>query len=279
MDYRRHNGAFVNSAEPASDAGVSVSVCIATYNGEKYIQRQLTSILDQLSDDDEVIVVDDCSTDRTVATIRQIGDRRIGIHSNDRNMGEVFSFGRALTLAKNDFLFLSDQDDIWVPGRVSVMQQRLVETGAGVVASNFRWITAAEDLLDVPFDGVAARDSDRHLANIVAIFAGRTNYVGCAMALRREFVPMVVPIPSFVESHDLWIALASNLAASNAHLDESTLLKRKHDKNVTSTVSTRSLYRKLRSRVVFAMCLVVLLYRRARRSAPGGSLNHRDVRI
>ena len=275
----RHDKAFASFPEPASEAGVSVSVCIATYNGEKYIQRQLTSILDQLNDDDEVIVVDDCSTDRTVATIRQIGDRRIAIHSNDRNRGEVFSFGRALTLAKNEFLFLSDQDDIWVPGRVSLMQRRLVESGAGVVASNFRWITAAGDPLDVPFDGVAARHSKRRLANIVDIFAGKTNYFGCAMALRREFVPMIAPIPSFVESHDLWIALASNVAGSNVHLDESTLLKRKHDKNVTSTVSTRSLYRKLRSRVVFAMSLVVLFYRRSQRSAPGRSLNHRDVQI
>ena len=258
---------------------MSVSVCIATYNGEKYIHRQLTSILDQLNDDDEVIVVDDCSTDRTVATITQIGDRRIGIHGNERNRGEVFSFGRALTLAKNDFLFLSDQDDIWVPGRVQLMQQRLVESGAGVVTSNFRWITAAEEPLDVPFDGVAARDSKRHLANIVDIFAGKTNYFGCAMALRREFLPMVVPIPSFVESHDLWIALASNLAGSNVHLDESTLLKRKHDKNVTSTVSTRSLYRKLRSRVVFAISLVVLFHRRSRWSAPGRALSTDPRRV
>ena len=243
---------------------MSVSVCMATYNGEKYVCRQLTSILDQLNDEDEVVVVDDCSTDGTVAAIAQIGDRRISIHINDRNRGEVFSFGRALALAKNDFLFLSDQDDIWMPGRVSLMQRRLVESGAGVVASNFGWITAAEEPIDVTYDGVAARDSGRHFANIVDIFAGKTNYYGCAMALRREFVPMVVPIPSFVESHDLWIALASNVAGSNAHLDESTLLKRKHDRNVTSTVSTRSLYRKLRSRVVFATSLVVLFYRRAR---------------
>ena len=75
---------------------------------------------------------------------------------------------------------------------------------------------------------------------------------------------VVAPIPTFVESHDLWIALASNFTGSNVHVDESTLLKRKHASNVTSTISTRSLYRKLRSRVVFVMSLVVLCARRRR---------------
>ena len=82
-----------------------------------------------------------------------------------------------------------------------------------------------------------------------------------AMAIRREIIPMVVPIPNFVESHDLWIALASNLAQSNLHIDEATLLKRKHGRNATSTVSTRSLLRKFWSRVIFALSLLVLIGR------------------
>ena len=151
---------------------MSVSVCMATYNGEKYLSRQLHSILEQLNDDDEVIVVDDCSTDGTVETLKRLGDPRIAVHVNDRNRGEVFSFGRAMQLAKNDFVFLSDQDDVWTPGRVSLMQRRLVESGASVVSSNFEWITANDDPIDVAYSGVAARDSRRHFKNIVEIFVG-----------------------------------------------------------------------------------------------------------
>jgi glycosyltransferase involved in cell wall biosynthesis len=249
---------------------------MATYNGEKYVHRQLTSILEQLSDDDEVVVVDDCSTDGTVAAIKRIGDPRIGVYINDRNRGEVFSFDRAMKLAKNDFLFLADQDDVWMAGRVALMKQRLVQSGASVVSSNFRWVTATEDPIDVPYEGVAASDSKRHFGNIVDIFMGKTNYFGCAMALRRAFVPMVLPIPSFVESHDLWIALASNVAGSNLHIDDSTLLKRKHDRNVTSTVSSRSLCRKLKSRIVFATSLVVLFSRRSK-WARNGTQRHSDA--
>ena len=243
---------------------MGVSVCMATYNGEKFLARQLRSILEQLGQDDEVIVVDDCSTDGTVETVRRLADRRITVHVNDRNRGEVFSFGRAMRLAKNEFLFLSDQDDVWLPGRVSLMQRRLVEAGADVVSSNFQWIDTDDRPIEVTYEGVASRDSGRRLKNIVDIFLGKTNYFGCAMALRRDFVRVVAPIPSFVESHDLWIALASNVTGTNVHIDEKTLMKRKHANNVTKPVSTRSLYRKLRSRMVFAMSLVVLCGRRQR---------------
>jgi len=243
---------------------MNVSVCMATYNGEKYVSRQLTSILDQLADDDEVIVIDDCSTDATIDVVKQLGDRRIAVHVNDRNRGEVFSFGRAIQLARNEFVFLSDQDDIWTPGRVGLMRRRLVEAKVSVVSSNFEWIAANEAPIDVPYDGVASGDSKRHFKNIVDIFVGRTNYYGCAMAFRRDFVRVLAPIPRFVESHDLWIALASNVAGSNVHIDDRTLLKRKHGANVTNTVSNRILYRKLKSRVVFAMSLVVLFARQRR---------------
>jgi len=240
---------------------MSISVCMATYNGERFISRQVRSILEQLTDDDEVIVVDDCSTDCTVETVKRLDDPRITIHVNDRNRGEVFSFSRAMSYAKKEFLFLSDQDDIWIPGRIALMQRRLAESGASVVSSNFEWMNTNEDWIAVPFDGVASCDSNKHVKNILGIFLGKTNYFGCAMALRREFMNVVAPIPSFVESHDLWIALGSNLVGANAHLDEPTLRKRRHADNATSTVSTRSLYRKLRSRVIFAASLVVLFVR------------------
>jgi glycosyltransferase involved in cell wall biosynthesis len=246
--------------EPLERA-VNISVCMATYNGEAYVVRQVTSILEQLTPTDEIVVVDDCSTDRTVETILRIGDPRISIHVNDRNRREVYSFSRAISLARNEIVFMADQDDVWMPGRATLMKQRLLASNAVVLSSNFRWMNALEEPIDVPCDGVSAAQSTKHVRNVADIFIGKTNYFGCAMAFRREFVPVIAPIPAFVESHDLWIALASNLARANIHLDEPTLLKRKHGNNATSTVSTRSLYRKLRSRVIFALSLVVLLNR------------------
>lgn len=61
-----------------------ISVCIATYNGEKYIHRQLESILKQLTDNDEIIISDDMSTDSTLDVIRSIGSPLIHVYINEK---------------------------------------------------------------------------------------------------------------------------------------------------------------------------------------------------
>ena len=246
---------------------MAVSVCMATYRGERYVETQLRSILDQLASGDEVIVVDDCSTDATVEAIQRINDSRIALHVNDRNRREVYSFNRAIMLAKHDILFLADQDDIWLPGRAEQMAKSLRDTNAALVSTNFEWMDHEEQHLKVSFDGVRACDSERRLKNILEIFLGKTNYFGCAMAFQRKLVPLIIPIPDYVESHDLWIALAANLIASNLHLDEATLRKRRHSSNATSTVSNRSLFLKLRARAIFVRSLLDLRARQRRLAA------------
>jgi len=243
---------------------MTISVCIATYQGQEFVERQLRSILDQIGPSDEVIVVDDCSRDRTVELIEQIGDARIAVYRNRENRREVFSFGRAIELARGDIIFLADQDDLWMPGRVELMSGKLQASGAALVTSNFEWMDAEERPLKVAFDGVSSTTSMRHFGNIVDIFIGKTNYFGCAMAFRRSLVPLITPIPGYVESHDLWIALAANQIGSNLHIDDKTLRKRRHGSNTTSTVSRRPLVQKLWSRWIFLKSMVELAARRRR---------------
>jgi hypothetical protein len=240
---------------------------MATYQGEAYVERQLRSILEQIGPDDEIIVVDDCSRDRTVEVIEAIRDARVVLYRNPVNRREVFSFGRAIELARGEIIFLADQDDVWLPGRVELMVGRLLASGAALVTSNFEWMDAEERPLNVAFDGVSSRTSNRHLKNIFDIFIGKTNYFGCAMAFRQSLVPLVVPIPPYVESHDLWIALAANQIGSNLHIESNTLRKRRHGSNTTSTVSNRPLFHKLQSRLIFLKSMIDLAARRRRLSS------------
>jgi glycosyltransferase involved in cell wall biosynthesis len=235
---------------------------MATYQGQDYVERQLRSILEQLGPNDEIVVVDDCSRDRTVEIIEAIADHRVAVHRNPVNRREVYSFGRAIELARGDVIFLSDQDDIWMPHRVELMAGKLQTSGADLISSNFEWMDAEERPIDVPFDGVSSETSDRHLKNIFDIYIGKTSYFGCAMAFRRSLVPLIVPIPRYVESHDLWIALAANQIGSNLHIDDKTLRKRRHGSNTTSTVSNRPLFHRLRARVIFVKSLIELAARR-----------------
>jgi glycosyltransferase involved in cell wall biosynthesis len=241
--------------------GMMISVCLATYQGERFVERQLRSILEQLGARDEVIVVDDCSADRTVERVESLLDPRIRVLRNETNRREVYCFGRAIEFAKGDVVFLSDQDDIWMPGRVRLMAARLQDSGAKLITSNFEWMDEEERPLDLPFDGVSSATSTKYGRNIADIFVGRTNYFGCAMAFRRELVAVITPIPSYVESHDLWIALAANQLRSNLHIDDKTLRKRWHGNNATSTVSSRPLFRKLWSRLIFARSMIDLSIR------------------
>ena len=101
----------------------SVSVCIATYNGEMFIEEQLVSILSQIDVRDEVIIVDDASTDRTLKLVENLADDRVKIVALEENIGHTKAFERAISFASKDIIFLSDQDDIWFPGKY----QRVLE--------------------------------------------------------------------------------------------------------------------------------------------------------
>jgi glycosyltransferase involved in cell wall biosynthesis len=243
---------------------VAVSVCMATYNGERFLHAQVRSILDQLSPLDEIVVVDDCSTDGTSGLIGSFCDPRIRLFINDQRRREVYSFGRAIGLSRNAQIFLADQDDVWLPGRVKRMGLALER--AALVTTNFEWIDADGNPLPVSVDGVRADASGKFFKNLAGIFIGKTSYFGCALAFRRDLVPLILPIPGYVESHDLWIAMAANVIGSNVHLEDPSLLKRRHDGNATATVSGRSLVSKLWSRAIFARALLELLGRRSTKS-------------
>jgi glycosyltransferase involved in cell wall biosynthesis len=102
---------------------MKISVCVATYNGERFIHQQLSSIVCQLAKDDEIVIVDDASSDATIERIESFRDAWIRIVRHERNCGVVNTFGHALTEARGNCIFLCDQDYIWAPSRVS----RLIE--------------------------------------------------------------------------------------------------------------------------------------------------------
>ena len=236
-----------------------ISVCMATYNGEIYLFEQLISILAQINQDDEVVIVDDCSIDNTIQIIKMLNDNRIKLFVNAKNAGHVFSFSRALSLAKNEIIFLSDQDDIWVDGRVELMKQRLLSENVCLLVSNFDILNTDKKLETKHLGLLEAKDSNRYLNNIIGIFLGKRDYYGCVMAFHRNILDLILPIPLIVKSHDLWIAMACNLIKSSVHMEEKTLIRRLHSNNLTNT--HRHLLPKLWSRVIYTIYVLFLLQR------------------
>jgi glycosyltransferase involved in cell wall biosynthesis len=247
----------MSAAEPASD--VRVSVCLAAHDGAEYVGEQVRSILDQLGPTDELVVVDDASADATVAVVESFDDPRISVHRNEINVGSVRAFERALGLARGAYLLLADQDDVWVPGRLAEMVAALQTDG--VVATS---VAVLGDPPGPPRWPLRAGDSHRYAANVAAVLVGVRWYFGCAMGLRRDLLPVVLPFPAWLtESHDLWIGLVGNAAHEMRHLEAPSVERRLHGANQTP-LHWRSLRTVLRARVMLARCLV-----EARRRARG----------
>ncbi len=233
-----------------------MSVCLASYDGARWIEEMLASVLGQLGEDDEVVVVDDGSTDDTVARVEAIGDSRIRLHRNEINVGSVRTFERALGLSRGRVVLLGDQDDVWVPGRLDAMVTAL--HAHGVVATS---VAVLGEPLEPPRWPLRARDSGRRLLNLALVLVGTRWYFGCAMGVRRDVLDVALPIPSFVhESHDLWLGVVGNVLGEMTHLERPSVQRRLHDANQTP-LRWRSLATILRSRWMLARAVAVAVHR------------------
>lgn len=235
-----------------------ISVCMACYNGALYIKEQIASILPQLEAEDELIIIDDCSADETGRIITEMKDSRIQYIRNSSNLGVNRSFEKAIKMAENEYIFMTDQDDLWTEGRVQRMLKEL-QKGKLLVSGNSIAIDAAGQKTDYDLGTLYKADSEKYGKNILRIFTGKAYYYGCAMAFHRNLKKVILPFPSYIESHDLWIAMAANMLKSNAHVEETVLKRRIHGKN--ASVLQRKLTEKLYSRWIFVKSYVVLLGR------------------
>lgn len=234
-----------------------VSVCIATYNGEKYVCQQLDSILKQLSADDEVIISDDGSKDATLALVAAYNDNRIKVFHHPKDepkkrtylssfMYATLNFEHAINQAKGDYIFLCDQDDIWADNRVASMSKALEECDYALC--NFSLIDADGKVIkEKVYD--ANPVSPKFLTNLY-----KMPFRGCTMAFRRSALQGILPLPPKCVCHDNWIGLCMSFQKLRfCYLAEPLHLYRTHANNVSPVLekSPNSLYFKLAYRFRF----------------------------
>lgn len=180
-----------------------ISVCIATYNGERYIRQQIESIVCQLNVDDEIIVSDDGSTDGTLDIVKGIGDKRIKIIEGPGRKSPILNFECALKASKGDFIFLSDQDDVWKPDKVEICMKWL-KTYHCVVSDAEVTDNRLKLLYPSLYDIMQVRQG--RIYNTI----WKNGYTGCCMAFRRNVLEASLPFPKNIPMHDIWIG---NVAA------------------------------------------------------------------
>lgn len=236
----------------------NVSICMACYNGENYVKEQIDSILPQLIEGDELIIIDDGSKDATGSVVQSIEDMRIKYLKNAFNIGVNKSFEKAIKCAKHEYIFMTDQDDIWTEGRLDAMLNAMKQ-GNLLVSGNSLAVDAKGEVSDYDLGILYEADSKEYMKNIIRIFTGKAYYYGCAMAFQKKLCEIMMPFPDYIESHDLWIAMAANMLKSNIHLENMVLKRRIHGKN--ASVLQRKLSEKLYSRWIFVKSYMTLFWR------------------
>lgn len=232
---------------------------MAAYNGEKYIEEQIESILEQLIDGDEFIIIDDNSTDSTFNKIAKYGNKKIKYYLNDSNIGHNKSFEKAIKLSSKEYIFLVDQDDIWIKKRIDIMMNILINNDVVLVTGNQLFIDKNGNKIDYSIESLRNKDSNYLFNSFKKIFLGKSSYYGCAMAFKSELKKLILPFPFFIESHDLWIAKSALLYRKNYHLEEPILLRRIHGKN--SSINKRKIIKKIWSRVIFIISIIYIFNR------------------
>ncbi len=240
-----------------------VSVCMATYNGQAYVEEQVSSILPQLGDRDELIVVDDGSQDRTLETIESLQSPQIHIIRHTRNQGVVPTFEDAIRNATGDIIFLSDMDDIWSPEKVGKILQIFRDD------PDVTLVTSAVALIDEkgnPLRDNASPKQPPFKSGLIANFM-RNRYQGSAMAFRSNLIPAILPIPQKkLFLHDVWIGLQNSAHGGKAaFVDEPLLFYRRHGGNVSRRLSRSAQFR---LRLQLGWELAKSLVRRRVRLAP-----------
>lgn len=169
-----------------------LSVALCTYNGESFIREQLESILNQTMAVDEIIVCDDMSTDKTLDIVEQIKSSTtvpIHLHQNDKQLGAQNNFQQAVNLCHGDIIFLSDQDDIWMPEKVQTIVSYFSEnknistifTNGYLIDDNN--IQEKDTLFDYFFDTISHRLFNAGL--VPERFAYSNCATGATMAIHR----------------------------------------------------------------------------------------------
>lgn len=235
---------------------------MATYNGAAFIEAQLRSILASPRID-EVVVSDDGSSDATLARIAALNDARVRVVAGPR-AGLIRNFENALSKARGDIVFLSDQDDVWLPQKVEVVLEALID--ADLVVTDCRVVDG--DLHVVVPSFFRAHGSRPGFARNLL----RNGYLGCCMAFRRSVLERALPFPPTLPMHDWWIGLVAERSVRVCFLDTPLTLYRRHDANASSASgrSHASLRTKLRWRLSLLHALAArgLLWPGASATAP-----------
>ena len=191
------------------------SIAMCTYHGEKYVRQQLESIIGQTLSPDEIVICDDCSKDRTVQVVRDTlkdWDGHWQLVCNEKNLGFKKNFEKAISLCRGDIIYLSDQDDVWDPRKIEIMDEAFsAHPEAVALWHDAELVDASLQPLYPSFWKSTLRfDYQKFMRGDYAHVMEGNAMQGSACAFRREVFEAAKPFPAEA-IHDEWLLLISLL--------------------------------------------------------------------
>lgn len=205
-----------------------ISVAMVTYNGEKYIKEQIQSILPAMGENDELVISDDGSKDKTKEYIRDLmkTDSRIRL-TEGPGLGVKRNVDCVLRACRGEYIFLADQDDIWMPEKIERVLWAFEKENCSLVVHDA--VVTKEDAKTVILESFYSMKGSGAGA-VKNIW--RNTYMGCCMAFKRELLSAVLPIPDTIEMHDQWIGVINDLMKKKScFIPDKLLIYRRHGNN------------------------------------------------
>jgi glycosyltransferase involved in cell wall biosynthesis len=237
---------------------MKISVCMAVYNGQRYLNPQLQSILKQLRDFDELIIINDCSVDNSWQILNNCQDSRIKLFNNQNNLGVIKTFEKSLSKATGDIIFLSDQDDLWLPQKVEKILEvfRLYPENT-LVLSDAQIIDSNDNIIAESFFKIRGKFTDNPFGNWV-----KSKYHGCTLAFRREMLDLFLPFPDDTPMHDIWIGIINSIYGKTFYINEPLIQHRRHDRNTgRGMFNPAGIWQIINWRLVLLKNIIILFFR------------------
>ena len=214
-----------------------ISIVMAAWNNEKYIEAQLISIFEQDYENWELIITDDASTDETHDLVSKVIQSqsteiksKITLIKNKTNMKLPKVYELGLKTAKGKYIAFADADDVWLQFKLSSSLKKLKETNSVLVYTDLRVVDQNLNVIHESFikNMSILQKSDSNLFNTLL----RSNHItGCTMLFDKKLVDYIFPMSNAVY-HDYWTALIASAVGEIAFFDKSTILYRQHSQNL-----------------------------------------------
>ncbi len=231
----------------------TITILLATYNGEKYLGHQLNSLLKQSYTNWHLLIRDDHSTDNTSFIIEKYKENYPGkidiIKNTGNNKGSLPNFNALLeTAADAKYIMFCDQDDEWKPDKIEITFSKMkdLETRFSadlpiLIFTDFQYVDEEMNVIESKKKFKINRIKNIQFAQLLA----QNPVYGCTTMLNRALADKVTSIPMQAEGHDYWIALVASMFGSIYYLKEKTVLYRQHNKNVSGNFDNNTLKKRV----------------------------------